>query len=76
MLQLPLPLKIGLTMSFFFMGWGLKGFIIAEFLAAFLALILLIILIKKTLPLLKRFLAFLRSSKSQKLKFEYYLLVS
>ena len=73
---LRIPLKIGLTILFFFMGWGLKGFIIAEFLAAFLALILLIILIKKTLPLLNRFILKFPLFNKEEKKYSFNLLIT
>lgn len=46
-----LPFKIGLAVLFFSWGWGLEGYIVAELLGSALTLILLVILLKKLLPL-------------------------
>jgi O-antigen/teichoic acid export membrane protein len=48
---LRLPLKISLVVVLFSWGWGLEAYIIAELLGSLLALILLVVLIKKLIPL-------------------------
>ena len=52
---LRLPFKIGLVVLFFNWGWRLEGYIVAEVLGSVLALIFLIILIRKLLPNLTYF---------------------
>ena len=49
---LRLPFKIGFVVLFFSWGWGLEAYIIAELLGSLLALVLLVILIKRLLPIL------------------------
>jgi O-antigen/teichoic acid export membrane protein len=73
---LRLPLKVGLTMLFFSMGWGLNGFIISEFLAAFLALILLLILIKKSLPYFRCSVLKFPSFNEEEKKYSFNLLIT
>ena len=73
---LRIPLKVALTMLFFSMGWGLNGFIISEFLAAFLSLILLLILIKKSLPYFHRFVLKFSFFNEEEKKYSLNLLIT
>lgn len=50
-----LPFKIGLVVLFFSWGWDLEAYIVAELLGSLFALILLLILIKRLLPILSKY---------------------
>ena len=50
-----LPFKIGLVVLFFSWGWSLEAYIVAELLGSLFALVLLLILIKRLLPVLSNY---------------------
>ena len=52
---LRLPFKIGLVVLLFTLGWNLEAYIVAELLGSLLALVLLVILIKRLIPELSNY---------------------
>ena len=73
---LRLPFKIGLLVLLFTLGWNLEAYIVAELLGSLLALVLLVILIKRLIPELSNYrFRSIRFSEEEK-KFSFNVLIT